>query len=107
MTPTFVSLCYNRSNAITLEQVVFLLEDFQFVDPAFLELINSLVSAGEVPGLYSAEELDTLLAPLRDEASDAGHRGPVYTYFAKSRFISQCGFDSLSDRSNLLILKLA
>lgn len=62
-----------------------MLEDFQFVDPSFLELINSLVSAGEVPGLYTAEELDTLLAPLRDEAMDVGYRGPVYSYFAKSK----------------------
>nr|XP_026693267.1 cytoplasmic dynein 2 heavy chain 1-like isoform X1 [Ciona intestinalis] len=65
------------------EQVVLLLEDFQLVHPSFLELINSLLSAGEIPGLYNAEELDPLLAPLRDEASDAGHRGPLYSYFAK------------------------
>ena len=64
-----------------------LLEDFQLTNPAFLELINSVLSAGEVPGLYTAEELDSLLGPLRDEASDKGHRGPVYTYFAKSKIL--------------------
>ncbi|CAK8696967.1 unnamed protein product [Clavelina lepadiformis] len=65
------------------EKVVLLLEDFQLVHPAFLELINSVLSAGEIPGLYTAEELEPLLAPLRDQASDAGHRGPLYSYFAK------------------------
>ncbi|XP_039269307.2 cytoplasmic dynein 2 heavy chain 1-like [Styela clava] len=69
--------------AIEGEQVVLILEDFQLVDPAFLELINSLLSAGEVPGLYASEELDPLLSPLRDEASQDGHRGPMYNYFAK------------------------
>jgi len=64
------------------------LEDYQLTNPAFLELINSVLSAGEVPGLYTAEELDSLLGPLREEASDAGHRGPVYTYFAKSKLFA-------------------
>ncbi|CAH1776602.1 unnamed protein product [Owenia fusiformis] len=65
------------------EQMVLLLEDHQFVEPQFLELINSLLSAGEVPGLYTPEELDPLLAPLRDQASDDGHRGPLFGYFAQ------------------------
>ena len=33
------------------------LEDHQLVDAAFLEMVNSLLSAGEVSGLYSAQEL--------------------------------------------------
>uniref|UniRef100_H2ZEZ5 Uncharacterized protein n=1 Tax=Ciona savignyi TaxID=51511 RepID=H2ZEZ5_CIOSA len=58
-------------------------QDFQLVHHSFLELVNSLLSAGEVPGLYNSEELDPLLTPLKDEASEAGHRGPLYAYFAK------------------------
>ena len=65
-------------------QVVLLLEDHQFVDQQFLELINSLLSAGEVPGLYTPEELDPIIAPLKDEASDAGFRGTTAQYFASS-----------------------
>ena len=67
------------------EQVVLMLEDYQFVEPQFLELINSLLSAGEVPGLYSPEELEPLLNPLRDQASDAGFRGTMINYFASSK----------------------
>ena len=70
---------------IEQEQVVLLLEDYQFVDPTFLELINSLLSAGEVPGLYSPEELEPLLSPLRDMASEAGFRGTLINFFASSR----------------------
>ena len=56
------------------------------VHPSFLELINSVLSAGEVPGLYAVEELDSLLSPLRDMASDEGHTGPLYSYFAKRKY---------------------
>jgi dynein heavy chain 2 len=55
-------------------QVVLLLEDFQFIDSTYLELVNSLLSAGEVPGLYTPEELEPLLNPLRDRASEAEKR---------------------------------
>lgn len=33
---------------IEAQQVVLLLEDYQFVHPAFLEMINSLLSSGEM-----------------------------------------------------------
>ena len=64
------------------QQVVLLLEDHQLIDPSYLELVNSLLSAGEVPGLYTPEELEPLLAPLRDQASQDGFRGPLFSYFA-------------------------
>ena len=64
------------------EQAVLLLEDYQFLEPTFLELVNSLLSAGEIPGLYTPEELEPLLTPLRDMASDAGFRGTLANFFA-------------------------
>ncbi|XP_074620352.1 cytoplasmic dynein 2 heavy chain 1-like [Acropora palmata] len=63
------------------EQAVLILEDHQ-VDASYLELINSLMSAGEVPGLYTPEELEPLLGPLRDQASQDGFRGTLVAYFA-------------------------
>jgi len=66
------------------KQVVLLLEDHQFVDQQFLELVNSLLSAGEVPGLYTHEELEPLLAPIKDQASEAGFRGTIVQYYASS-----------------------
>ncbi|CAL8361611.1 unnamed protein product [Merluccius merluccius] len=64
------------------QSVVLLLEDYQFVHPAFLEMVNSLLSSGEVPGLYSPEELEPLLSSLRDPASQDGFTGPLYNYFS-------------------------
>jgi len=49
------------------QQMIVLLEDHQLLEAAFLELINSLLSAGEIPGLYSPEELEPLLAPIRED----------------------------------------
>ena len=72
-----------QSSGIDGDQVIFLIEDQQLVEPEFLELINSLLSSGEVPGLYTSEELDPLLGPLRDQASQDGFRGPIYAYFAQ------------------------
>ncbi|KAL4829789.1 hypothetical protein H8958_009079 [Nasalis larvatus] len=36
---------------------------------------------GEVPGLYTLEELEPLLLPLKDQASQDGFFGPVFNYF--------------------------
>ncbi|XP_053164065.1 cytoplasmic dynein 2 heavy chain 1 isoform X1 [Hemicordylus capensis] len=66
---------------IEAQHVVLLLEDYQFVHSTFLEMINSLLSSGEVPGLYTTEELEPLLSPLKDQASQDGFTGPVFNYF--------------------------
>ncbi|NXV90779.1 DYHC2 protein, partial [Calonectris borealis] len=66
---------------IEAQQVVLMLEDYQFVHSTFLEMINSLLSSGEVPGLYKIEELEPLLSPLKDQASQDGFTGPIFNYF--------------------------
>ena len=66
------------------EQVFLILEDHNLrVDPDFLDMINSLLSSGEVPGLYSPEELEPLLATLRERASGEGVSN-LFTYSANS-----------------------
>lgn len=42
--------------------------------------------SGEVPGLYSPEELEPLLSPLKDLASQDGFTGPLYNYFSSSQY---------------------
>ncbi|KAK7812802.1 LOW QUALITY PROTEIN: hypothetical protein U0070_019828, partial [Myodes glareolus] len=37
--------------------------------------------SSEVPGLYTLEELEPLLSPLKDQASQDGFFGPVFNYF--------------------------
>ncbi len=64
------------------QPVCLFLEDYQLVDPAFLEIINSLLSSGEVPGMFTSQELDGMLTPLKEEYSRVGykHRTP-YAFF--------------------------
>ena len=64
------------------KEIILLLEDHQIIEPSFLELINSLLSAGEVPGLYTPEELEPLLSPLRDQMSLEGFRGTALSFFS-------------------------
>lgn len=68
------------------EQVVLLLEDHQMFDHQIPELVNSVLSAGEVPGLYTTEELEAIMTPLRDQASQDGFRGTLFSYFTSSEF---------------------
>lgn len=50
-----------------------------------LKFTRSACSIGEVPGLYTLEELEPLLLPLKDEASQDGFFGPVFNYFTYSK----------------------
>ncbi|CUG03846.1 Hypothetical protein, putative [Bodo saltans] len=68
------------------ERIMLLVEDHNFIQETFLEMINSLVSSGEVPGLFSPEEMDSMLAPLREEASNEGFMGNISSYFVRRVF---------------------
>jgi dynein heavy chain 2 len=63
------------------EHVCFLIEDFQIVTESILEIINSLLSAGEVPGMYTHEELEPLLSPLREKMREEGTFRTPYEFF--------------------------
>lgn len=65
------------------------MEDYQFLEPSFVESINSLLSAGEVPGLYTPDELESVLSPLREESSQENFRGTMVQYFAQSNDFKQ------------------
>lgn len=80
-------------------ELVLLLEDHQIVDSTFLELTNSLLSSGEVPGLYTPEELELLLSPLKDLMSQEGYRGTQLSYFS-SRVKTNLHVVLIMDSSN-------
>ena len=65
------------------EQVFLLLEDHNLALPDYLDMINSLLSSGEVPGLYTTEELEPLLTSLREKASNEGFSGNLITFFSQ------------------------
>ena len=67
------------------EPVFFVLEDHNLTSPDYLDMINSVLSSGEVPGLYSPEELEPILTPLREKASNEGFSGNLVTYFSRGK----------------------
>ncbi|KAF6780509.1 hypothetical protein AHF37_00019 [Paragonimus kellicotti] len=74
------------------QPTLLLIEDHQLVEDSFLEVINSLLACGEASGLFTTDELETLASTvttnnstgvsLREAAAEAGHRGPLSTFFA-------------------------
>ena len=46
-------------------------------------MINSLLSGGEIPGLFTREEIDQSLAPIKEEMAESGFYGSLYSYFSK------------------------
>lgn len=70
-----------QSAGMNGQHTVLYVEDHQFTQPAMLEIINSVLSSGEVPGLYTHEELEPLLSPLKEEMMELGHYRTVYDFF--------------------------
>ncbi|KAJ9599677.1 hypothetical protein L9F63_026473 [Diploptera punctata] len=70
-----------QASGVEGEQVYLLLEDHQVTDSAFLDMVNSLLSSGEVPGLYKIEELESIASPLKDIAAQEGFVGSATAYF--------------------------
>ncbi|GLV36072.1 beethoven [Carabus blaptoides fortunei] len=65
------------------DQVYFLLEDHMMRNLAILDLVNTLLAAGEVPGLYTTSELDSLVVGLKDEADSDNFDGNTVQYFVQ------------------------
>ena len=73
-----------RKAGVEGQQVVLYVEDYQLVLDAMLEDVNSLLSAGEISGLYQANEMDALLAPLKDEYVSVGQGcKSMYDFFVQ------------------------
>ena len=67
------------------EPVFLVLEDHNLISSDYLDMINSLLSSGEVPGLYTPEELEPILTPLREKASNEGFSGNLVNYFSRCK----------------------
>ncbi|KAJ3025524.1 UNVERIFIED_CONTAM: Cytoplasmic dynein 2 heavy chain 1 [Siphonaria sp. JEL0065] len=63
------------------EESLLLLEDYQIIEPTFLEYINGLLSGCEIPGLYAQDEIDALTSTLKDAHSEDGFSGSLFEYF--------------------------
>lgn len=52
--------------------IVLMITDAQIVDEKFLVLINDLLASGEVPDLFSDEDIDSIISGVRNEVKGLG-----------------------------------
>lgn len=55
--------------------IVFLMTDAQVPSESFLVLINDMLSTGEIPELFPDDEVENIIAGVRNEVSDRDTRG--------------------------------
>uniref|UniRef100_A0A8R1DG42 Cytoplasmic dynein 2 heavy chain 1 n=1 Tax=Caenorhabditis japonica TaxID=281687 RepID=A0A8R1DG42_CAEJA len=73
------------SHAVTNnEHVILILEDHQLRKNTFLQAINSLLASGNVPGLFTQQELDGLVALISESANQASFTGALQQFLAHS-----------------------
>lgn len=54
------------------EKMVFILDEGKVMDMAFLELMNTLLANGEVPGLFEGDEYASLMSQCKDASTRQG-----------------------------------
>jgi dynein heavy chain 2 len=72
-----------QAGGIDDKKILFYMEDHQMITIEFLEFVNSLISAGEVPGLYSPEELEPILSTLNDEFKNQYECRTLFEFFTQ------------------------
>jgi dynein heavy chain len=66
--------------------VVFLFSDTQIKSETFLEDLNNILNAGDVPNLFAIDELDTIYTALKPVVQDEGlqpTKANLYSAFTK------------------------
>lgn len=67
------------------ESVYLVVEGHQIINNIYMDMINSLLCSGEVPGLYNSDELESTISSLKDMSAQEGFSGSTASFFAKSR----------------------
>ena len=66
-----------QMTGIERQHTVFFVEDHHLVKSEFLESINTLLRCDGVPGIWTSDEMEPLLAPLEEEWASSQGRGAV------------------------------
>lgn len=66
---------------IEAQRTCLFIEDHQLVLPEFLEYLNSLISSGEIPGLYTPQELEPIMEPIKSEMQNQYECKTVFEFF--------------------------
>lgn len=75
-----------QTSVMAERRQLLLLETFHFIEPEFLQLINGILSSGDISRIYSKEEYELVLANMKSSASyaDAASRGTsIHDYVAQ------------------------
>jgi len=79
------------------EQIVFMFLDSQIADEKFLVYLNEMLSSGKIPGLFAADEIDTIYNGVRNEGKGEGvpdAKEPMFEFFIskikKNLHVSLC-----------------
>ena len=62
---------YNKTGLKNLG-TVFLMSDAQVADEKFLVMVNNLLASGEIPDLFSDDEVENIIAMVKNEVKGAG-----------------------------------
>ena len=62
---------YNKTGLKNLG-TVFLMSDAQVADERFLVLVNNLLASGEIPDLFTDDEIDNIITMVKNEVKGAG-----------------------------------
>ncbi|XP_030837708.1 dynein heavy chain 2, axonemal [Strongylocentrotus purpuratus] len=71
-----------RTAGVENKPTIFLFNDTQVVDETFLEDINNILSSGEVPNLYKADEFEEVRTELAEAAKKDGIQDTPESMFA-------------------------
>eukprot|EP00931_Biecheleriopsis_adriatica_P066335 TRINITY_DN4071_c0_g1_i5.p1 TRINITY_DN4071_c0_g1~~TRINITY_DN4071_c0_g1_i5.p1 ORF type:complete len:3484 (+),score=878.42 TRINITY_DN4071_c0_g1_i5:1149-10454(+) len=66
---------------------MFLMSDTQIINESFLEDLNNILNAGEVPNLFPNDEMDRIIGDTRPRAKEAGRseaKDAVWQYFIET-----------------------
>lgn len=64
-----------------------LLEEHHVREETLAVMVSAIVSKGEIPGLFTAEELDALVAPLADLARREDFQGTLEHFLYHRTYI--------------------
>ena len=66
-----LALLYNKTGLKNVG-TVFLMSDAQVADERFLVLVNNLLASGEIPDLFSDDEIENIVSLVKNEVKGAG-----------------------------------
>lgn len=72
---------YVQKAVVQNVRIVLTVEDHHIIHEAFLEILNSLVSSGDVSSLFAPEEVEAMLSSLREEVASEGFVGTTAGFF--------------------------